>query len=268
MSVHRTAVSPCDLDVRIRPDSLDFVYGPGVYGPPAEIRRLDAIRESLRDPECAGPEEIYGIAMDVGKLEHRRDLEQRYLLFGFVVYAPGLMGEEPVRSQGHVHAIAPHCGWSTPEVFEIWEGRAIIYAQQRAEDDPGRCIAVQAGPGEKVVVPPGWAHCVINADPSARLLFCALCERQYGFVYDGVRSRHGLAWYPIVRGEGIAWERNEHYRPSELHLSGVRHYPELSISTQMSLYSQYETSPASLQWVSEPARVSDLWPVFDPGADS
>src|SRR6202167_5312917 len=84
-------------------------------------------------------------------------------LFGVVVYASGRLGDEPVRSQGHIHAIAPHCGWSTPEVFEIWEGRAIVYAQESAEDDPGRCFAVTAGPGDKVVVPPGWAHAVINA---------------------------------------------------------------------------------------------------------
>ena len=57
--------------------------------------------------------------------------------------------QKPTRSQGHVHAIAPHSGWSPPEVFQILEGRAIVYAQQSTEDDPGLCIAVSAGPGEK-----------------------------------------------------------------------------------------------------------------------
>ena len=28
-----------------------------------------------------------------------------------------LRPDEPVRSQGHIHSIAPHCGWSTPELF-------------------------------------------------------------------------------------------------------------------------------------------------------
>jgi len=83
--------------------------------------------------------------------------------FGVVAYASGRLGNEPVRSQGHVHAIAPHCGWSTPELFEIWEGSAIIYAQESDGDDPGRCVAIMAHAGEQVVVPPGWAHCVINA---------------------------------------------------------------------------------------------------------
>ena len=81
--------------------------------------------------------------------------EKRTLLFGAVVYAGGRLGDEPVRSQGHIHKVAPHCGWSTPEIFEIWSGTAIVYAQERAEDDPGRCIAVTAKAGDQVVVGPG-----------------------------------------------------------------------------------------------------------------
>jgi len=66
--------------------------------------------------------------MDVGRIEDLSELKQRMLLFGIVIYATGKLGDEPVRGQGHVHAVAPHCGWSTPELFEIWQGHAIIYA--------------------------------------------------------------------------------------------------------------------------------------------
>ena len=253
-----------DLDVRVFPDQLDFSYGVDVFGPKTETRTLDAIRHSLRNPDCDGPQAVYGIAMDVGKHEHRADLQRRNLLFGFVVYAMGTLGEEPVRSQGHVHAIAPHCGWSTPEVFEIWEGRAIIYAQERAEDNPGKCVAIEARSGEKIVIPPGWVHCVINADPTSRLLFCALCDRQYGFVYDGVRAHHGLAWYPLLRRGRIEWERNTHYEESEFGIRWTRAYPELDLRSDISLYRQYETDADSLQWVSEPSRKAHVWPDFEP----
>src|SRR5450432_2870829 len=106
------------------------------------MRRLDAIRPSLRDPDCAGPDPVYGIAMDVGREGDLPALQEKMLLFGALVYAKGTLGDEPVRSQGHVHAIAAHSGWSPPEIFEIWSGTAIVYAQQRAEDDPGRCVAI------------------------------------------------------------------------------------------------------------------------------
>jgi glucose-6-phosphate isomerase, archaeal len=243
---------------------LTFNYDEGVFGPQPEFRRLDAIRRSLKDPNCNGPDPVYSIVMDVGRREHKDELARRMLLFGVVVYAAGQLGEEPVRSQGHIHAVAPHCGWSTPELFEIWEGRAIIYAQESADDDPGRCFAVTAGPGDKVVVPPGWAHAVINADPKTHMMFGAWCDRQYGFVYDAIRAHHGLAWFPVLDGQQkIHWRPNPSYRAGDLSIRGARSYPELGLDPLIPIYEQFANNPDSVQWVSEPARVERAWPNFE-----
>jgi len=252
------------LNVHLSRTALVFEYGMDTFGPSPELRRLDAIRHSLRDPGCTGPDPVYAIAMDVGRIQDADDLQQRMLLFGLVAFASGTLGQEPVRSQGHVHAIASHCGWSTPELFEIWEGRAIVYAQESAGDDPGRCIAVEAGAADQVVVPPGWAHCVINADPNSRMVFGAWCDRQYGFVYDEVRAHGGLAWFPLLRGQRIEWERNGRYRESRLVSRKARAYPEFGLSPTAPVYDQYLRDPECIQWVSDPARYRGLWKVFEP----
>jgi glucose-6-phosphate isomerase len=253
------------LALQLSDSELAFEYGPNVFGPVPEMRRLDAIRPSLRDPECDGPDPVYGIAMDIGREEDRPLLQERMLLFGAVLYAGGALGEEPVRSQGHIHAVAPHSGWSPPEVFEIWSGRAIVYAQQRVEDDPGRCVAILARAGDKVVVPPAWAHCVINADPASRMAFGAWCDRQYGFEYTGVRAHHGLAWFPMLTDSGeITWERNPRYAVSMLEHRPPRAYPELGLDTQRSLYGQFVDNPDSVMFVADPQRAADCWSTFIP----
>jgi glucose-6-phosphate isomerase len=252
------------LDLHLSLGPLAFEYGPDVFGPCPELRSLDAIRYSLLSPSSNGPDPVYCIAMDVGRKEHIEALHQRMLLFGVVAYEKGRLGDEPVRSQGHVHAIAPHCGWSTPELFEIWQGNAIIYAQETVFDQPGRCIAIEANPGDKIVIPPGWAHCVINSNPDERMLFGAWCDRQYGFVYDGVRAHHGLAWLPLLCEGGIAWQRNPTYAPSPLVCRPARSYPELGVSGALPIYEQFARDQSSMQWVSEPALVADLWASFEP----
>lgn len=253
------------LPLSIADEELAFVYGDGVFGPPPELRRLDDIRKSLLDPMCSGPDPVYGIAMDIGREKDRSELKDRLLLFGAVIYAHGSLGEEPVRSQGHIHAVAPHSGWSPPEIFEIWSGTAIIYAQERAEDDPGRCIAITARPGQQAVVPPGWAHCVINADRSRRMAFGAWCDRQYGFDYTGVRAHKGLAWFPVFdSSDRITWKPNPNYKASPLEVRKARTYPELGLHGEQPLYPEFLCDPESVMFVPHPQRAAPVWPSFIP----
>lgn len=250
--------------VALRAGSLSFVYGAGVFGPEPELRRLEQIRSSLLDQRCNGPDPVYGICMDIGRVEDREELQRRWLLFGAVAYAAGLLGREPVRSQGHAHAVAPHSGWSPPELFEVWQGRAIVYMQERDRSDPGRCYAVTANPGEHVIVPPGWPHFVASADPEQPMVFGALCDRQYGFVYDGVRARQGLAWFPVYEDGEMRWLPNVNYSPSTLHIGRPGSCAAFGVQEGVRIYRQFEEDADALQWVSDPARMEALWPESSP----
>jgi glucose-6-phosphate isomerase, archaeal len=253
------------LDIRFSTSAMQFSYGPGVFGPVLEERRLNAIRTSLLDPACDGPDPVYTIAMDVGRVEDLPILYERMLLFGIVVYAKGQLGDEPVRSQGHVHSLSPHSGWSAPEIFEFWHGQAVVYGQEHTTDDPGRCFAIYAKPGDVVVIPPGWAHYVVNADPRNFMAFGAWCDRQYGFVYDGVRARGGLAWFPIVSDNlTLTWKPNPRYRESKLITQPARSYGELGLLSGVPIYEQFVADPETVNWVSHPDRFEESWEKFSP----
>jgi glucose-6-phosphate isomerase len=252
------------LAVTVLKDPLGFAYGEGIFGSLPELRSLNTIRKSLLDPDCDGPDPVYAIAMDIGKIEHKNVLQKKMLLYGVVTYAAGKLGNEPVRSQGHIHAVSGHSGWSPPELYEIWSGRAIIYMQESASDDPGRCFAVSADPGEAVLVPPGWAHCTISADPFMPLTFGAWCDREYGFEYTGVRSHHGLAWYPVWKDEVIVWYKNPRYRESGLIEKNPESYVSLGIKKNIPIYVQFEHEPDALQFISKPGLMKEQWDKFIP----
>lgn len=256
-----------DPGLAIRPvtNPMGFLYGPDVFGPQVENRRLDDIRSSLMDPACQGPEIVYAIAMDVGKNAHREWLLAHHLLYGVVTYAAGKLGNEPIRSQGHIHKISSFSGWSTPEVYEIWSGKAIIYMQQYAEDVPGKCFAVYAGPGDVVIVPPGWVHATISADATQPLTFGAWCDREYGFVYEGVRKHKGIAWYPVWNEENeIRWIPNSSYRPSELICKSPSDYGAFGIEKNKSIYRIFEEQPDTFLFVPSPVRKEAEWVDFIP----
>lgn len=244
----------------------NFRYSNDVFGPEnIEYRNLDEIRQSLLDPNCTGPEIVYAIVMDVGKEKDREALIKRDLLFGVVSYAAGKIGREPVRSQGHVHAVSKSCGSSTPEVYEIWDGEAFIYMQETTDDTPGRCYAVYAKAGDVVIVPPYWAHMTVNANPNKPMTFGALCVRDYGYVYDGVRKHHGLAWFPLINEKGqITWVKNDSYITDSLIITVAREYKEFKIDARVPIYTQFENDPDKFLFVSNPYLVNNLWNKFEP----
>ncbi len=256
-----------DAGIAIRPttDPLGFEYGEGVRGPVPEFRSLESIRPSLRNPACTGPDPVYAIAMDVCQSADWEELRRRMLLMGVVTYAAGRLGNEPVRSQGHVHAVSRHSGWSPPELYEIWSGEAIIYMQEFAADDPGRCFAISARTGDHVLVPPGWAHATISADARQPLTFGALCDREYRFVYDELRKRQGLAWYPLLDQSGeVRWEQNPRYRRRELEIRPPKTYGQFGVRREVPLYRQVTIDFERFQWVSQPGRMQQIWNDFEP----
>lgn len=252
------------LDIRFDAASFTFEYGPGVFGPAPEMRRLGEIRPSLQDPGCDGPDPVYAIAMDVGLCTDREEITKRGILFAAVAYARGSLGRELVRSQGHVHSISPGCGVSTPELVEVWQGNAIVYMQEKTDSEPGRCFAIQAVAGQKVIIPPAWAHCIINADPEACMVFGACCVRDYAFEYNAVRAHGGLAWYPLWHQGQIRWEQNRSYLCSPLRFVAPHDYPSLRVLQEVPMYQQFSENPESLQWIANPETAAPLWECFQP----
>jgi len=253
------------LDIQFIDETMDFRYGNGVFGPVPEKRRLDDIRNSLMEPGCIGPDPVYSIAMDVGKIEHLPILNKHKLLFGVVAYSNGRLGREPVRSQGHIHKVSSICGMSTPEVYEIWDGEAVIYMQESAKDDPGRCFAVKASAGDVVIVPPYWCHATVSADPDKPLVFGAWCVRDYGFEYEDVRAHGGIAWFPVFNTEGeISWIRNRSYLNRELTIKKPGTHPELGITPGISIYREFEINPDTFDYVVHPDLKAEVWNNYIP----
>ncbi len=254
------------LNIFPKTNPLNFEYGDDCFGPKVENRKLNDIRKSLMDSNCDGPETVYSIAMDVGKKIHKEQLKKQHLLFGVVTYASGKLGNEPVRSQGHIHKKSVYGqNWSTPEVYQIWSGKAVIYMQEYADDNPGKCYAIFAQPGDIVIVPPSWAHATISADSSTPLTFGAWCDLDYGFQYEKVRAHKGLAWFPLIEEDGeLTWIQNNLYEYKNLVIKKPSSYKDFGIQQRVSIYEQYENNPKLFEFVPKPFLKKELWEAFIP----
>ena len=137
--------------------------------------------------------------------------------------------------------------------------------QESANDQPGRCFAVEANPGDVVIVPPSWAHATISADPKQPLTFGAWCDRDYGFEYNEVRRHKGLAWFPLItENETIGWIKNQNYQDCTLIVKQPEKYTQLGLEPGKPIYSQYEENPLKFLFVPNPELVESVWKKFIP----
>lgn len=251
-----------DFDERTR----RFRYAEGVFGPPAEIRGLKDVHGTYQDTTGIGPDWLYAIAMDVYRGEHEAILKKAMLLLGVVAYNRGSVGLEPVRSQGHVHRVSSHSGWSPPEVFEIWQGRAIVVTQCTTDTDVGTCYALFADAGERVIVPPGWPHMVVNAARDEPMVFAAVCDRGYeGFEYDRLRAQGGLAFRPVYDDKGaLHWRRNENYPSTRLQEKSPQRYTGSTALPEGNIYREMCADPERFAFVPWPDRCREEWKEFVP----
>ena len=80
-----------------------------------------------------------------------------------------------------------------------------------------------------------------------------------------MRARGGLAWYPILAEDGaLTWQRNQRYSESELNHRQARGYPELGLLPGIPIYEQFAREPKTVNWVSQPAQLEQLWKTFCP----
>lgn len=236
------------------PEALTLAFEEGITTAPVQVRRLDEVRGLLRDPRCAGPDHLYTIYMDIrvpGKAEALRALGLGY---GAVVYNHGALGREALRSQGHVHSVAPDTGVAYSELYEFWHGRGLVYMQDVATAEVTDVVVVEAGPGDKVAIPPGWAHATVNVG-DAPMAFGAVYALDAQLLYEPLRARQGTAHYVLADG---TLEVNPRYRSvPPARRTRAHRIPERGIEPgRPALVGDL----ARLDFVSRPERYPSLWP--------
>lgn len=244
------------LPVTLDPETLTLEFDDGIVTEPLVQRRVDDIRAMLADPGATGPDPLYSIYMDVRIPALARQLDERGLAYGAVVDSPGNVGDEYVRSQGHIHS-AP-VGSTTPylEIYEFWCGTGAVYLQNAAQSSLTDVILVEVHARDKLIIPPGWVHVVVNTG-STPLAFGALYAADAELIYEPLRALNGTAWRVLADG---SFAPNPQYQnpPYPSRVRAVE-YPEFGIVRSQPILAEVAQNPDRFEYVVQPESFPDVW---------
>jgi glucose-6-phosphate isomerase len=136
--------------------------------------------------------ELYYMYRDLYLSRSDRDrLLDQGLRYDITVIPPGMLGLEYIKTAGHYHPIPPGGRVSYPEIYEVLEGEALYILQKQDFSD---AVAVNASPGDKVLVPPDYGHITINRS-NKTLKMANFVAREFSSLYDPYRQKGGGAYF-------------------------------------------------------------------------
>lgn len=191
-------------------DDGRLVFGDALPAVDPAVRSLGAMREVLADPDADGPEALYYMYRDVGRVADKVRTAGHGLRYDITVVMPARLGEEWSKTYGHYHPLAPS-GDYYPEVYEVLAGRAIYLLQRRnaagAIDD---VLILPALPGDKVYMLPGYGHVTINPGDEP-LVMANWVAGAFNSEYGDYKAKRGAAYYALAGSEAVRWRGNPRY---------------------------------------------------------
>lgn len=183
-------------------DDYGLIFGGSVPPVTPNVREFSAMKSYLKDPASSfWSKGVYFMYRDLAKSEDRAAISAAGIQYDITVVLPGLMGDEFSKTIGHYHSFKPGTNVRYPEVYEVVYGRVIFIIQSDTPsvEQPREAFAVKMERGEKVLVPPGFGHVLVNPtddvvitanwQPSANVSDYLPYEKHSGAAYYVVSSQ-------------------------------------------------------------------------------
>ena len=221
------------LDFSFNPETLEMRFGDGIAVGKKSVRIWKEMREFVENPSAEPTrEEVYYVFRSVSETRDASRIKEKGLRYDITIIPPGLFvskRREYFRTAGHYHPSKTETGIAYPEVYEVLYGRGQFLLQRPSPDNPAilsEMYIIEAGPGEKVLMPPGFGHISVNAGDAALVLANWIADA-FQYDYEPYKKFKGGGYW-LVEGfiqNTIEFEKNHNYgevpeikklRPKEL----------------------------------------------------
>jgi glucose-6-phosphate isomerase len=188
---------PIDVDF----DACRLILGEGLNQPSYRVRSVHD-----HEPVWAGKVDdedhvLYFYSSGLWLDEDVAAWKDSGIIYGIVVFLPGVYGGEYVKSAGQYHPICGKNTQATPEIYTVLHGTGHFLLQKAAPDydEIEDAVLVEVDAGETFIVPPDYGHLQINPTPQPLVFSYTVMDGMQG-VYAPFRQRRGAIYYEMAEG--------------------------------------------------------------------
>jgi glucose-6-phosphate isomerase len=161
------------------------------------------------------------------------------LRYDLTLIPPGKINNEFVKTAGHFHKNKTGANLPYPEIYEVLMGRAYFLIQSPGKDTKNikAVRLIEAGEGEKVLVPPDFSgHTTINVFNEPLIMANWISDKAI-YDYETYKNNHGACYYFLDNGDLIDIIKNPNYDSvPEIKKIRAKEYPEFGLIKNQPLY--------------------------------
>ena len=199
----------CGLEITLDTKTCQLNFAKDSTQPKCAIRSIKEMQEVLMDAGLILPQELYYMYRDVHLLKDEGLLKKYNLRYDVTVIKPDRLGKELMKTAGHYHP------GSFGELYEVVFGKAFCMLQKPNKHDfhiIEDVILVEASAGEKIVIPPGYGHILINSGPEA-LVTSNWVSSRFASEYNLYKEAGGAAYFVVMGGvNNLEYLKNDFFK--------------------------------------------------------
>lgn len=195
------------LNVKFDRAKPGLIFDKEMNAPEPAVRTLSEMREVILDKDIQSPKELYYMYRNVHLLAEAGLLERNKLRYDLTLIRPDALGSEFMKTSGHYHP------GNFGELYEVVFGHAYCLLQRHEISDYRiikEVIVVKAQSGEKIVIPPGFGHILINPGPDY-LVTSNWVSSEFSSEYDLYKEASGAAYFAVTSGTGVEYIPNKYF---------------------------------------------------------
>lgn len=196
------------LEIKLDLNKNELVFGKGINFSKPAVRTLLQMREVLLDKEIKEPQELYYMYRDVYRIADKSLLERNLLRYDVTVIRSDSLGRELMKTAGHYHP------GNYGELYEVLYGHCFCLMQRASIGDHQaieEVLLVEASAGEKICIPPGFGHILVNLGPE-QLVTSNWVSSLFSSEYDLYKKGGGAAYFIIKANGKLEFMPNPYYK--------------------------------------------------------
>jgi len=197
----------CGLDLKLDTEKAKLVFGKETNTPEPAVRTLNEMKEVILDKEITVPQELYYMYRDLHGADDAAILKKNELRYDVTIIKPDMLGREFMKTAGHYHP------GDYGELYEVVYGRCYCMLQRPNKQNHKiieEVIVVEASAGQKIVIPPGFGHILINPGPEC-LVTSNWVSANFKSEYDLYKQAQGAAYFMLSAGKKSEFIPNPYF---------------------------------------------------------